>query len=138
TPTRANYSFSPAQRSFSQLGRQTDGAFSATSTGDLLNPVDVAEYFVRQHYLDFLNREPDEAGLEYWIDRINQCESDQNCIRARRVDVSNAFFYEQEFQQTGAYVYRLYRISYGNTQPLPNPDTSDATEANYLPRYAAF
>jgi hypothetical protein len=26
------------------------------------NPIDTAAFFVRQHYLDFLNREPDQAG----------------------------------------------------------------------------
>src|SRR5882724_4433863 len=31
------------------------------------NPIDCAEFFVRQHYLDFLNREPDQAGYDYWV-----------------------------------------------------------------------
>jgi hypothetical protein len=48
------------------------------------------------------------------------------------VDVSNAFFFEQEFQQTGAYVYRLYRAAYGNAQPFPNPETA------VLPNYEVF
>jgi len=29
------------------------------------NPIDDATFFVRQHYLDFLNREPDPAGLAF-------------------------------------------------------------------------
>src|SRR5207244_2280988 len=51
---------------------------------------------------------------------------------------SNAFFYELEFQQTGAYVYRLYREAFGNNQPFPNPDNSNTTEARKLPNYAVF
>ena len=60
------------------------------------------------------------------------------CIRAKRIDVSNAFFYEQEYQQTASYVLRLYREAYGNDQPSANPDNSDPTEAKKVPSYAAF
>src|SRR5215204_2050546 len=30
------------------------------------NPIDCAEFYVRQHYRDFLGREPDDAGLAFW------------------------------------------------------------------------
>jgi hypothetical protein len=102
------------------------------------NPLDNAQFFVTQHYYDFLNRQPDSGGLDYWSSQISGCGSDLNCIRARRVTVSNAFFYELEFQQTGAYVYRLYRAAFGNNQPNPNPDLSNPTEAHKLPSYAVF
>ena len=78
-----------------------------------VNPMDDAGSFVRQHYSDFLNRSPDQPGLDYWTNQIAQCGSDQSCIRSRRIDVSNAFFYEQEFQETGAFVYRIYKASFG-------------------------
>ena len=51
--------------------------------------------------------------------------------------VSNAFF-ELEFQQTGAYVYRLYRAAFGNDQPLPNPDAGNIVESKKIPAYAVF
>ena len=104
------------------------------------NPLDSADaqFFVRQHYLDFLNREADPSGLAYWSGQITQCGSFQSCIRNKRIDVSNAFFYELEFQQSGAYVFRLYRAAYGNNQPFPNPDNSNLTEAKKLPSYAVF
>jgi hypothetical protein len=102
------------------------------------NPLDNPLFFVRQHYYDFLNREPDAGGLGYWSSQISGCGSDLNCVRSRRVTVSNAFFYELEFQQTGAYVYRLYRAAYGNNQPQPNPDSSNVVEARKLPSYAVF
>ncbi len=102
------------------------------------NPLDDTVFFVRQHYYDFLNRLPDQGGLDYWSGQISSCGGNPVCVRARRVDVSNAFFYELEFQQTGAYVYRLYRAAYGNDQPFPNPDTADVTEARKIPSYQVF
>lgn len=102
------------------------------------NPLDTAQFFVRQHYYDFLSRLPDQGGLDYWSNEISSCGSDQNCIRARRKGVSNAFFYELEFQQTGAYVYRLCRAAYGNDQPSPNPDTGNVSEARKIPSYTVF
>src|SRR6266567_4400320 len=60
----------------------------------LTNPIDDAPNFVRQHYHDFLNREPDQAGGDYWTGQITQCGNDQTCLRNKRIDVSNAFFYE--------------------------------------------
>ncbi len=104
------------------------------------NPMDDPQFFVRQHYYDFLNRAPDSAGLSYWSGQITQCGTDQSCVRNKRVDVSNAFFYEAEFQQTGAYVYRLYRAAFGNSQPFANPypDPLYPGEADKLPSYAVF
>ena len=77
------------------------------------NPIDVSRNFVMQHYQDFLNRTPDAGGLAYWTDQIAKCGADQGCLQKRRVAVSDAFFFEQEFQQTGAYVYRLYKVAFG-------------------------
>lgn len=78
-----------------------------------INSIDESQFFVRQHYYDFLNRLPDDGGLGYWSSQITQCGTDQTCIRAKRIDVSNAFFYEQEFQETGAFVYRVYQAAFG-------------------------
>ena len=100
--------------------------------------IDDADFFVDQAYVDFLNRFPDTAGFGYWISQITGCGSDQTCIFNRRIDVSNAFFFEQEYQQTAAYAYRLYRVAYGNNQPFPNPDSSNLTESKKIPSYAAF
>ena len=114
TPSRANYSFSPAFRSFSQIGESTEAAFGATlSTSGFVNPLDTPEYFVRQHYIDFLGREPDEAGFNFWSDQIIECGADQSCIQRRRENVSAAYFLSIEFQQTGGLVDGLYRASYG-------------------------
>jgi len=80
------------------------------------NPIDNARFFVNQHYNDFLGRVPDQAGLDYWTNRITSCGSDLTCVRGRRNQVSAAFFIETEFQDSGFFVYRLYKGSLG-TQP---------------------
>ncbi len=49
------------------------------------------------------------------------CGADQQCIEAKRVNVSAAFFLSIEFQQTGYLVYRIYKASYGNLPGMPVP-----------------
>ena len=78
------------------------------------NQIDQASYFVRQHYIDFLNREPDSSGLAFWTDQIAQCGTDAQCIEIKRINVSAAFYLSIEFQETGYLVYRLYKASYGD------------------------
>jgi len=102
------------------------------------NPAEEADFFVRQAYFDFLGRTPDAPGFAFWTSEITNCQSDVQCLRNKRVDVSNAFFYELEFQQTAAYVLRLYRGAYGNTQPFPVPSMSNPTEGNKIPSYTVF
>src|SRR6185503_8682121 len=126
TPSRANYSFSPAERSFSQIGQTTEATFGATMvSGGLVNPLDTPEYFVRQHYIDFLGREPDEAGFNFWSDQINGCGADQGCIERKRVNVSAAYYLSIEFQRTGVLVDGLYRAAYGARPDFAHflPDT---------------
>ena len=69
------------------------------------NPIDDSPFFVRQHYLDFLNREPDAAGLAFWTNEITSCGSDAQCIEVKRINVSAAFFLSIEFQRTGLLAY---------------------------------
>lgn len=84
------------------------------------NPIDIPVFFVRQHYLDFLNREPDSSGLGFWTNTITSCGSDQQCIEVKRINASGAFFLSIEFQQTGYLVYRIYKASVGNLTDIPN------------------
>jgi hypothetical protein len=112
-PSLVNYSFSPAERSFSQIGNATEAVFTGSPEGNGMNAIDTAEYFVRQHYLDFLGREPDESGFNFWSDQILECGSDAGCVERRTINVSAAYFLSIEFQQTGGLVDGLYRASYG-------------------------
>ncbi len=79
------------------------------------NPLDDALFFVNQQYLDFLGRVPDVSGFAYWTSKITSCGGDTSCVNSERIGVSAAFFIEQEFQQTGSFVYRLYKGSLGRT-----------------------
>lgn len=78
------------------------------------NPIDGADFFVRQHYSDFLNRQPDAPGLAFWTNEITSCGADVNCVEAKRINVSAAFYLSIEFQQTGYLVERLYKSAYGD------------------------
>ncbi len=78
------------------------------------NPIDDPTFFVRTHYADFLGREPDQAGLDFWVGNITSCGADLQCREVRRVNVSAAFFFAIEFQETGYYAYRLYKASFRN------------------------
>jgi aldose sugar dehydrogenase len=73
-----------------------------------VNPIDQADFFVRQHYLDFLNREPDEPGRLFWTDQITSCGMDATCVELKRINVSAAFFLSIEFQESSNFAYRLY------------------------------
>ncbi len=87
------------------------------TTTPTTNPIDETRFFVRMQYLDFLAREGDEGGYDYWTQQITQCGTNQACINRKRVDVSAAFFIEQEFQDTGSFIYRLNKASFGIRVP---------------------
>ncbi len=86
------------------------------------NPLDNPDaiFIVRQHYLDFLNREPDAAGLAFWTNQITSCGADAQCVEIRRINVSAAFFLSIEFQETGYLVYRFYKVAH-NPPGIPVP-----------------
>jgi len=87
------------------------------------NQIDGTGFFVRQQYLDFLNREPDATGNAFWQNEINSCGGDAQCIDVKRINASAAFFLSIEFQQTGYLVYRTYKAAYGNLTNSPVPIT---------------
>jgi hypothetical protein len=72
------------------------------------NPIDTSSFFVRQHYLDFLSREP-ETG-EPWTRTLNNCPAGD--IRCDRIQVSASFFNAPEFQLKGFYVFRFYKVAF--------------------------
>ncbi|MEP6819193.1 MAG: Calx-beta domain-containing protein [bacterium] len=82
---------------------------------DGLNPVNEAsfdtDFFVRQHYTDFFNREADPSGLAFWKNQIDECTTPE-CREIRKINVSAAFFLSIEFQQTGYLVYKANQVSF--------------------------
>jgi hypothetical protein len=71
------------------------------------NPIDQTAFFVRQHYIDFLGREPDPAGYAGWQNVLNNCGVTiaQPCDH---IEVSSAFFRSEEFQSRAYFIYRFY------------------------------
>jgi hypothetical protein len=61
------------------------------------NQIDDANFFVRQHYLDFLERTADSSGEAFWAGQITQCNGDATCVANKRIDVARAFFFSDEF-----------------------------------------
>ncbi len=78
------------------------------------NPIGDNQFFVRQHYRDFLNREPDSSGLAFWNNEIVSCGLDPACNDVKHVNVSAAFYLSIEFQDTGYLVHRFYKASFGD------------------------
>jgi hypothetical protein len=105
------------------------------------NPIDAADFFVHQHYIDFLNREPDPSGYQFWINEITSCGANAQCVEVKRINVSAAFFLSIEFNETGLLAYLTNRAAFGNLSlpnaPVPltyNQFTSDtqALQKNYV------
>lgn len=95
----------------------------------LPNPIDDARFFVRQHYRDFLNREPDPAGWDFWTSQITICGNNPQCLSSRRDNTSAAFFLSPEFQASANFIYRIYK---GSLTQAPG------TGGGRLPTYAEF
>ncbi len=91
------------------------------------NPIDTQREFVRWQYKDFLGREPDQAGWDFWTANITKCNNPaqrapghslEQCLDFQRTTTSAAFFLSPEFQYTGYYVYRLYKGALGRAPYL--------------------
>ncbi len=93
------------------------------------NPLDSSEFFVAQHYADFLGRAPDAEGLAHWTNEIESCGSDAQCREVRRVNVSAAFFLSIEFQETGFLAYRAHKVAFGTGEKLAHKTFLKDTQA---------
>ena len=78
------------------------------------NQIDTTSFYVREQYIDFLNREPDQGGLDFWSNNIESCGTDVSCREVRRIDTSAAFFLSIEFMETGYLVERIYKAAFGD------------------------
>jgi hypothetical protein len=90
------------------LGANSSAIINITDNANTAgNPIDQATFFIRQHYIDFLGREPEPAGLAGWLNVYNNCGTtvQQPCDRT---EISSAFFRSEEFQTRAYFVYRFY------------------------------
>jgi hypothetical protein len=74
------------------------------------NPIFTTPFFVRQHYLDFLSREPEAS--EPWSAVLSNCSDVNSNPACDRLTVSAAFFGSPEFQLKGYFVYRFYKLAF--------------------------
>lgn len=110
----------------SLTGKTTSGASlnvgrALSTCASFANISDESRFHVRQHYLDFLSREPDSPGLQFWTNNIETCGPDATCREVKRIDTSAAFFLSIEFKETGYLVYRAHIASFGNIAGTPVP-----------------
>ena len=81
--------------------------FSATSPMPA-NPIDNQRFFVWQHYVDFLTRNPDESGLDFWTrnitsscftvtdnDILAHVNDNNSCTHDWRINTSLAFWVDK-------------------------------------------
>jgi hypothetical protein len=113
---RANTTYRFYSIAFDLVGNEETAktVAEATTQTPAGNPIDDPRWFVRQQYLDFLNREPDASGLQFWTNEVESCGANAQCREAKRINVSAAFFLSIEFQNTGYLVYRFYKTAYGD------------------------
>jgi hypothetical protein len=89
------------------------GAFNTSSNLIAGNDIDDTNFFVEQHYRDFLDREADDSGLDFWKGQIANCADDSDCRERARINTSGAFFLSIEFQETGFMLYRFNKLAFG-------------------------
>ena len=100
------------------------------------NPIDNHPFFFWQQYTDFLNREADNGGLQFYVNIMPGCGSDQECIKATRAALSANFFRSPEFGQRGGFVVNLFNIVFGQ-RPKTVPELSDSTKVE-RPHFQEF
>ncbi len=93
------------------------------------NPIDETPFFVRQQYIDFLNREPDIAGFNAWVSVLNNCPDRINDPSCDRVTVSAAFARSPEFRLKAEFAIRFYIASF-NRLPTYREFVYDVSNLN--------
>jgi subtilisin family serine protease len=108
------FTVSISNGSGASLGAQTNATVTIidNDSANGPNPLSDNSFFVRQQYLDFLNREPDPPGMAFWTNQMTNCGATD--LTVCRVNVSGAFFLSIEFQETGYLVERIYKTAFGD------------------------
>jgi hypothetical protein len=133
TTTAQIYDLGPLANGTYNFNFKTSGTlaktlqFTISSTVPPPNPIDDAREFVKQQYRDFLNREADQAGENFWTDNIAKCndparrpagQTAEQCTVRQKETTSGAFFLSPEFQYSGYFVYRMYQGALGRQPKL--------------------
>ena len=76
--------------------------------------IDDGDFFIQQHYIDFLSRFPEKQGFQDWMNVLSTCNGVSTCLygpNGKRTLVSQSFFGSQEFNLKGGYVFRFYKAT---------------------------
>jgi uncharacterized repeat protein (TIGR01451 family) len=96
------------------IGANSSAVITITDSGNdgsgQPNPIDETNFFVRQHYIDFLGREPDPASIG-WNNQINNCVPVQPACD--RLSVSQGIYSSPEFKDRGYFIYKFYSVAFG-------------------------
>jgi uncharacterized repeat protein (TIGR01451 family) len=140
-----NFSIALTSATGAALGSPNTATVTITdneSTGGAANPIDATDFFVYQHYVDFLNRYPDSGGFAFWTNTIKSCGGDAACIEVKRINASAAFFLSIEFNETGFLSYLTNRVAFGNmgapNAPVPLTYNQFMTDAQALQKNYVF
>jgi len=137
-----NFTLSLSNPSGTSLGQQSTatGTINDDAPESLTNPIDDSQSFIHMQYHDFLSREPEPQGLQFYLNILNGCQpSDTECTKYTRGALSANFFRSPEFQAKGSYVMYLYMVSIGQ-RPVTAaelPSKNDPTR-NDRPHYSEF
>jgi YVTN family beta-propeller protein len=94
------------------------------------NPIDQTNFFIREHYIDFLGREPDPPGFAGWQNVMNNCGI-TIAPPCDRIEVSSDFFRSEEFQTRGYFIYRFFKV-------LPSVTDPNNPQNGHIPHYSEY
>ncbi len=108
--------------------------------------IDDSDFFVQEHYIDFLARFPEAKGFQDWMSVLNTCNNDPSCLygpNGKRILVSQSFFGSPEFNLKGGYVFRFYKLSFNRmptyAEVVPDMNSvTGTTPADVYAKKAAF
>jgi hypothetical protein len=83
------------------------------------NPIDDPRIFAGTHYHDFLGRQADQSGEDFWTNETASCGGNAGCLDSKRVHVSAAFFFSIEFQRTGYLIIKTHKAAFGSDKSTP-------------------
>jgi hypothetical protein len=92
--------------------------------------IDDNDFFVQQHYIDFLGRMPDPGGFAGWMNVLSNCGG-SIAPPCDRVEVSSDFFRSDEFQTRGFFIYRFFKT-------LPSVTDPNNPQFGHVPHYTEF
>jgi hypothetical protein len=137
-----SFTLSLSSPSGAALGQPSTAAVTLNDDAaeSLTNPIDESQSFIHMQYHDFLGREPEPEGMQFYLDILNGCQpGDTECIKYTRGALSANFFRSPEFQAKGSYVMYLYMVSIGQ-RPVTATElpTHNDPSRNDRPHYAEF